>query len=133
MIGLTRRLVVHPCLELLQTTLDSIMIQNIHRGSSVSNQSIRRLPLLKWYSLPSEAELQTTSVCVDFLRRETNLKDAELIKLVSSVETIGFNSVGQVCLYYAFFLLFCLNGSSDENLVCRCIEKALQKRWISVG
>lgn len=106
MVDRTRRLVGYPCLEQLQASLHSIITQNTYRGSSVLNQIFGRAPFLKLHSLQTQTELQTTPVCVDYLRRETKLKDSELIRIVSSVETIGFNSVGQVCLNFAFSLSF---------------------------
>ena len=111
MVGLTRRLAEHPCLRQIRMSLDSLINRNKHVGSRCVDQPIGQLSLLTWYSSQTENELQTTPVCVDFLRQETKLKDAELIKLVSSVETIGFNSVGQVRLWFAVNL--CLNQVLD--------------------
>jgi hypothetical protein len=44
----------------------------------------------------TDRELETTDTCVDLLQKQTNLSKNELTKIITSVETIGFNAVGQV-------------------------------------
>ena len=54
------------------------------------------LGVSRWNRYSTESGLESTRVCLDLLRKRTNLDDKELHKIVSSVETIGFNAVGQV-------------------------------------
>ncbi|KAI8104898.1 hypothetical protein M9435_000075 [Picochlorum sp. BPE23] len=44
----------------------------------------------------TDRELETTGTCVDLLQKQTNLSKNELTKIITSVETIGFNAVGQM-------------------------------------
>lgn len=41
--------------------------------------------------------IQTSDVCINMLKDKTNLEKNEIVKIVSSLESLGFNSVGQVC------------------------------------
>jgi len=70
----------------------------------VSSESIAR-PSMSWrlcrflstIATVLENEIQTSNVCIDMLRSRTDLDKNEIVKIVSSLESLGFNSVGQVC------------------------------------
>ena len=96
MVGLTRTLARHPCLEQIQASLDSLIHPTSYNGLHSMYRSLAQLSGFMSFSTKTDVELQTTQTCLDFLRQETKLRDLELIKIVSSVETIGFNSAGQV-------------------------------------
>lgn len=99
MIALTRRFHKHPCLAQIQLSVDNLLSHYFENGNGRLRPTRGfgvQLSGCSTYSTQTENSVETTPVCVDFLRRQTNLQDPELFKIISSVETIGFNAVGQV-------------------------------------
>jgi hypothetical protein len=92
------------------------------------------LGVSRWNSFSTERGLESTKVCLDLLRKRTNLDDRELYKIVSSVETIGFNAVGQVrgaCLKCLFICFKSCPSRTFNCFLCRCIGRILPKRLIT--
>ena len=53
--------------------------------------------LLSTVSTAFGNEILTSDVCINMLKDRTKLEKNEIVKIVSSLESLGFNSVGQVC------------------------------------
>lgn len=53
--------------------------------------------LLSTVSTAFGKEIQTSDVCINMLQDRTKLEKNEIVKIVSSLESLGFNAVGQVC------------------------------------
>lgn len=93
------------------------------------------------FSSQTVADIQTSDVCLEYLKRHSNMDGEEIRRIVRNLESLGFNAFGQVscvCVYVSHTVMYpaaesgshvemCLLNTHDMSFYkCRCIRDPVQ-------